>query len=146
MYIASTNMTGGLGPNGEGLIVFVNSYWPTIPYTGAAAGVTSTGAQCITWTNNAPVVNGNCNYTNARPVRAYTYLNNLFFDARYDPQALLNWQDFGYRAVIHELGHVLGMDHNNNILMNSFMQDPMTTTTATTLHSAEVFWINTNII
>jgi hypothetical protein len=141
-YINKTKMVGGLGPNGEGLIVVVNNNWANIPYTGAAATVLSSGVQCITWQGVHPVVNNNCNKTTHRPVSAYVYLNSAFFDHRYEPDASWYWSNFRLRVILHEFGHVLGMDHNNNPLLNSFMQDPMHDLMSTSLHGDEITWIN----
>jgi hypothetical protein len=144
-YVTNTNMTGGYGPNGEGTIVLINSYWPQIPYTGAAIGVTSGGIYCAAIQSGVPTVTGNCNKNTLRPVISYTYFNDLFFDNRYSPTAQIDFQDFGYRVMLHELGHTLGMGHNNNFFMNSFMQDPIPDTSATSLHWDEISWINTYI-
>jgi hypothetical protein len=140
VYLA-TDLDEGAGPNNEGKMQFSTGYWPNYPIMGAVEPYAGAN-NCVTWSGNVPYNNFTCNETNVRPDIAFIFLNQTSFSAQYNNGAGSYWfYNFGLRVMLHEVGHAIGMAHNNSGL-STFMIDPQSSSSPTTLHSLETIWIN----
>lgn len=124
-YTLNTDLAAGSGPNGEGEIRWVDGNYGatpwsavTIPYWGSTA--------CADWNG---MITGNCNTTTKKANRASIYFN----------LSLLSVFAYGH-TMPHEMGHVVGLAHNNTL--STAIMYPSITSTATHLLSCEIEGIN----
>jgi hypothetical protein len=142
VYLA-TDLDPGQGPNGEGKIKFQTGYWANYTLIGAAEQY-SGSVSCTIWIDNQPWSNGNCNKTTVRADYSLVYLNQKYFDDRYTSQGGYYYYTYGLRVMLHEVGHAIGMAHNDSI--STFMAESIPSNSPTTLHSLETIWINGNYL
>jgi hypothetical protein len=135
----STNIDAGAGPNGEGKIALENNAYAMSTDHAAAQPFYGT-TPCASLLGTQMTVNGNCNKTNKRPDSAIIYFNDYYLDDQYDSSALYRHDNIGYQLVLHEVGHVIGMAHNNSTA--TFMNYPGTASTVDYLQLIEKIWIN----
>ncbi len=129
-----TDLDVGLGPNGEGEVRFINGNYG-IGAPDAWVRVWSSSLECTSVSGN------NFWYDN-------TYCTGQLADrARitFNDYQMAN-QSFGLNTliVLHEVGHVFGMQHLPSACVNTFMIPAPFVGQSEQLDSFEVNWINSN--
>jgi len=130
----NTDLNVGMGPNGEGKVRFLNSNFGA-GAPDAWARVWSGSLEC-TWVtgNNHWYDNGICNGSSLKGDEGRITFNDYEMGA----------QSLGLNTliVLHETGHIFGMQHKPQACSNTFMVPDPYVGQSDQLDSFEVTWIN----